>query len=100
MMEHSLGLPESELRAALHLSPSLVSDPLALEQVLARLKGKYLPAALRAASQQAEDRAWLSLHHYLTFRVSPRKPFQLTPSEADRVIGALYEMVRRVKDQG
>ena len=74
------------------------SDPDVRDQILSRWLNKYLKAVMRAQSQEWEDRAWLALYNYLIYPISPRKPFSLSPHEADDLVAALQEQVRALKE--
>lgn len=67
-------------------SPELVDNPVGAEHLAYRFVGQYLPALLRARTEEDSDHVWLALWSYLIARRSGRKPFGLSQQAADRLI--------------
>ena len=58
-------------------------------QAVERVLTKYVPAASRAASDAARERAWSALFHFLTARPAPRRPWQVGEGSAAGLIERL-----------
>ena len=71
-------------------------NPQALSIVIERLEGQYLPALESAKDDFAKEKVWLALWTYLTSRLTIRKPFQLTYSEADKIIDIIQSTIKYV----
>ncbi len=68
----------------------------ALHIVIERLEGQYLPALKSARDNIANEKVWLALWTYLTSRLTIRKPFQLTYSEADKIIDIIQSKIKYI----
>ena len=66
--------------------PELESDPEGAGQLVDRFVGQYLPVLLRTGSKEGRDRAWLAFWSYVVAPATSRKPFGLSPRNADRLI--------------
>ena len=71
-------------------------NPQALWIVIERLEGQYLPAIESAKDSFEKEKVWLALWTYLTSRSTIRKPFQLTYSEADKIIDIIGSTIKYV----
>ena len=67
-------------------SPELAENPEGTQHLVYRFLGKYLPAVLKARTEEARERVWLALWSYMIARQSARKPFGLSPDAADELI--------------
>ena len=81
-------------------SASLAADQEARDRFLSRLYGKYLPAAFKARTPEADLRVWSSLGYYLTTATTNRKPFALSVEEADAVVETVRRLLERLRTQG
>jgi len=66
--------------------PELLGNPGAVEQLVDRFAGQYLPVLLRARAKEDSDRVWLAFWSYLVAPSTRRRPFGLSPEAADRLI--------------
>ena len=72
---------------------SFVEDLDSRSLILLRFEDQYEPALRQGRNPQDIWRAWEAFRYYLTTRRTRRKPFQLTESEADRIISIAIEML-------
>ena len=63
----------------------------AVEHLVHRFLGQYLPALLSARIQPESDRVWYALWSYLTTPVTRSKPFSLPYSSADELIAKIQD---------
>jgi hypothetical protein len=63
-----------------------LGTPEAADYLVFRWLNQYLPAWQTAARPEARERMWLALWSLLTARATSRKPFQLSPEDADRLV--------------
>ena len=85
-MQDSGILEESQWREIAIATPELEGNPEGAGHLVYRFAGKYLPAVLRARSQEELDRVWLAFWSYLIARPTNRKPFGLSQEAADELI--------------
>ncbi|MBM3941119.1 MAG: hypothetical protein FJ318_09650 [SAR202 cluster bacterium] len=79
---------------------AFVEDDAAREQIVDRVLFQYVPAALNAKTDEQTARAWDALRYYLTTRPTPRKPWQLSAADAERIVAGLQGVVREFNDPG
>ena len=73
--------------------PELADNPEGADYLVFRFAGQYLPAVVKARTNEAVDRVWLSFWNYLVAPMSSRKPFGLSSQGADRLIAQLQQGV-------
>ncbi len=67
--------------------PELLNDPEGTEHLVDRFVGQYLPVLLRSRREEERDHVWLALWNYLVAPHTNRKPFGLSGTTADLLIG-------------
>ena len=73
--------------------PELSDNPEGAALLVQRLEGQYIPAFLKAATQEARDRVWLAFWSYLTAPITRRKSFSLSSGTADRFIAEVQMLM-------
>ena len=63
----------------------------AVQHLVYRFLGQYLPALLAARTQPDRDRVWYALWSYLTAPVTRSKNFSLPYSSADELIAKIQD---------
>jgi len=74
----------------------LQGNPAACERLVYRFLGQYLPALIEARTQEDHERVWRALWSYLTAPVTKAKPFCLSYSSADDLIGEIQQELGRL----
>ncbi len=75
---------EAEPTIFLHVPHALAMNPEGFDYLLPRMKNKYGSRSyLRDSRQEAHDRVMLSFHNFLLARGNWRKPFYLSPEDAE-----------------
>lgn len=65
---------------------ALLGSQEAADYLVFRWLDQYLPAWLKARTPEARERVWTALWSLLTAAATPRKPFHLSPEDADRLV--------------
>lgn len=65
---------------------ALLGTQEAADYLVFRWLDQYLPAWQKARTPGARERVWLALWSLLTAAATPRKPFHLSPEDADRLV--------------
>ena len=86
-------LDESLWEGIVGSSPGFEGNAEGAAHLTYRFVGQYLPALLRARSQQEQDRVWLAFWSYLIARATTRKPFGLSHEAADELIAELKQVL-------
>ena len=86
--------PDSPLWEAIAIViPELQDNPEGATLLVYRLEGQYLPALLKAGTEEARERVWLALWSYITAPITVRKPFSLSSGTADRLIAEVQKLM-------
>ena len=71
--------------------PELADNSEGVDQLVFRFAGQYLPAVVKARSDEELQRVWMAFWSYLVAPLSGRKLFRLSPQGADRLIVQLQQ---------
>ena len=88
-MKGTINVDQDELQLRAAEALLFVDDLTAVAQIAQRFAVKYGPLMATAESADVRDRVEIALHHYLTARPTRRRPWMLSPGEAEQTMAAL-----------
>ncbi len=100
----SFAIEAGERNQLLQIPYALANDPAGLDYLLPFMKGKYAEPVVRAradGSQLREERAWSAFRNFLETPTTSRKPFVLSPGDAEVVVQTqqlLVNLMQQGKD--